>query len=552
MRDPTGVGFFGKLPGVGDFVQRRLSRQFVETWDQHFEYAVGASRSALGTAWHAAFERSPVWRFLLAPDVCTGSAWTGVMGPSADRVGRCFPMVLAAPLPPDPADGMQVLRYADAWFDALERAQRAAQADASMGIDAFDALVAALPEPLAACTADPLAWIAGIDEGADTAWRLALPNRGTDSASLAAWWARAHAQKDGRCLWWTLGAERVPPGILLTQGLPAPDLYTGFLDASQAADAWREPGALAATAQPSYTAQPTVAPLTTESGRHMSADAETTASQPLVNRAAVMPAPAAPVVPADDLSALLGGSPEPFVAAAPARTGRGGSPLADTTAIDGNAVLYRYDCELTLVAADEGEFDANRRAAAAARSIANDMETEEFGAGLQVLRDRLLATHWQLRQAGAGQIVPVAEDGAIAAVRVLGKRAALLRIGAAGAWHWRHHQLRPLFAAAETAAAGAGAGGDDLDDLLFASAAATVPGLGAAVQPQCDEVVCAVEPGDRLLLAATRRLVELPASALATALAAGSCGDARAQIARAAGLGSASEQWPLAVIEVTA
>lgn len=220
--------------------------------------------------------------------------------------------------------------------------------------------------------------------------------------------------------------------------------------------------------------------------------------------------------------------------------------------VEGNAVLYRYDCELTLVAADEGEFDANRRAAAAARGIANDMETEEFGPGMQVLRERLLAIHWQLRQAGAGQIVPVAEDGAIAAVRVLGKRAALLRIGAAGAWHWRHGQLRPLFAAADPGTAGAGVGGDDLDDLLFASGGAVVPGLGAVAQPQCDEVVCAVEPGDRLLLAATRRLVELPANALAMALAAGSCGDARARIARTAGLGPVVEQWPLAVIEVTA
>lgn len=552
MRDPTGVGFFGKLPGVGDFVQRRLPRQFVEIWDQHFEYAVGANRNALGTLWHAAFEHSPVWRFVLAPDVCTGSAWAGVMGPSADRVGRCFPMVLASPLSPDPADGMQVLRYADTWFDALERTLRAAQADGSMGVDAFDALVATLPEPLAACTTDPLASIAGVDEGADTAWRLALPNRGTDSASLAAWWARAHAQKDGRCLWWTLGAERVPPGILLTQGLPAPDLYAGFLDASQAAGAWREPGALVATVQSPRTAQPMRSPAAPGPGRPMSADAETTASQPLVNRAAVMPPADTQVMPADDLSALLGGSPEPMAAGASARTGTRGSPLADGAAVGGNAVLYRYDCELTLVAADEGEFDANRRAAAAARSIANDLETEEFGAGIQVLRDRLLAIHWQLRQAGAGQIVPVAEDGAIAAVRVLSKRAALLRIGAAGAWHWRHGQLRPLFASAETGVVGAGAGGDDLDDLLFASAAATVPGLGAAAQPQCDEVVCAVEQGDRLLLAATRRLVELPAEALATALAAGSCGDARAQIARAAGLGPAAEQWPLAVIEVTA
>ncbi|HET7331149.1 type VI secretion system-associated protein TagF, partial [Dyella sp.] len=106
------AGFFGKLPGAGDFVQRRLPSPFVDAWDQHFERAVNESKLALGDAWQHAYRSSPTWRFVLSPGVCTSAAWAGVMGPANDRVGRSFPMVIATPL--DDAWGM--VRDGDAWF----------------------------------------------------------------------------------------------------------------------------------------------------------------------------------------------------------------------------------------------------------------------------------------------------------------------------------------------------------------------------------------------------------------------------------------------------
>ena len=49
MPNPTGAGFFGKLPGTGDFVQRRLPASFVDVWDRRFEQAVSASRCLRST-----------------------------------------------------------------------------------------------------------------------------------------------------------------------------------------------------------------------------------------------------------------------------------------------------------------------------------------------------------------------------------------------------------------------------------------------------------------------------------------------------------------------
>jgi hypothetical protein len=94
--------------------------------------------------------------------------------------------------------------------------------------------------------------------------------------------------------------------------------------------------------------------------------------------------------------------------------------------------------------------------------------------------------------------------------------------------------------------------GGEFDDLLFTRAAPVASGLGGPTEPLCDEMVCAVEEGDRLLLVVTQSLVQLPPDVYARALAMPSCDDARARIASAAGLGSEPAHWPLAVIEVTA
>ncbi|MCD0245052.1 type VI secretion system-associated protein TagF [Xanthomonas melonis] len=139
------IGFYGKLPGVGDFVQRRLPPSFVQPWDTHFAACLEAVRQPLGERWPAAYRASGVRAFALGPGVCGAQAWAGVLGPGEDRVGRCFPLTLAMPL-------SQPCLPAPAWFGALAaclgRALRA-RTDAA----GFDAAVCALAVPAAPSTA---------------------------------------------------------------------------------------------------------------------------------------------------------------------------------------------------------------------------------------------------------------------------------------------------------------------------------------------------------------------------------------------------------------
>jgi type VI secretion system ImpM family protein len=97
-RDNSGVpGWFGKIPALGDFATRRLPASFVGPWDEWLSAELAASAEALGGAWGEAYRAAPVLCFCAGPGVIDQHAWHGTVVASYDRVGREFPLTLAAP-----------------------------------------------------------------------------------------------------------------------------------------------------------------------------------------------------------------------------------------------------------------------------------------------------------------------------------------------------------------------------------------------------------------------------------------------------------------------
>ncbi len=90
---PVRVGFFGKLPSRGDFVRRGLSRAVVGAWDGWVQSVMPAQRSdSFNGQWWAMC----AWRFAFDPGICGPCPTFGVLLPSADSVGRLFPLLIAA------------------------------------------------------------------------------------------------------------------------------------------------------------------------------------------------------------------------------------------------------------------------------------------------------------------------------------------------------------------------------------------------------------------------------------------------------------------------
>jgi len=139
------AGWYGKLPALGDFAQRRLDAGFVAAWDGWLQQAMLESQRTLGSAWLDCYLTAPVWRFVLTPGVIGQRGWAGLIVPSVDRVGRYFPLTVCVPL-----DGVEPDRAAMAslapWLDRVEAAaRRCLSHDAT--VDGFEADLSAVGMP---------------------------------------------------------------------------------------------------------------------------------------------------------------------------------------------------------------------------------------------------------------------------------------------------------------------------------------------------------------------------------------------------------------------
>lgn len=207
-------GYFGKLPAAGDFVQKRLPPAFIDAWDRALSHAVAGARDLLGEHWGAAWRATPAWRFLLSPGVAGPSAWAGVMVAGSDRVGRCFPMVVATALAGGTA-APGVLDDGGRWFALAEAVAVGAQRDATVEVARFDAAVAGLTVPSDPQEPTVPAAAPGFDVARRGYW---LPLPASDQRLPSALWHRLAA---GGCgLWWWRGDGTHPGALWVGRGLP--------------------------------------------------------------------------------------------------------------------------------------------------------------------------------------------------------------------------------------------------------------------------------------------------------------------------------------------
>lgn len=92
-----GFGAFGKIPALGDFMRMNIAHGFVQVWDDWLQAAITELRAAIGEGWDDAYLTAPIWRFTLPEGLAGPTGMIGILMASVDRVGRQFPLTLAAP-----------------------------------------------------------------------------------------------------------------------------------------------------------------------------------------------------------------------------------------------------------------------------------------------------------------------------------------------------------------------------------------------------------------------------------------------------------------------
>jgi type VI secretion system protein ImpM len=229
-------GLYGKLPARGDFVSRRLDADFVAEWDAWLQRVMAASREALGERWLECFLSAPVWRFVVPAGMFSRRGWAGLVLPSVDRVGRYFPLTIAAPMREENIDVPSTLRKALPWLDALETLSLEALAP-QLDFEDFDRRLAEL------AMADDVPLVVGASDdtvplGAAVARFEVWPLGDAADAAIERLMQERSLPERASALWMTKGGETVAACVAACGGLISGAQFCAMLDGRWQEHSW--------------------------------------------------------------------------------------------------------------------------------------------------------------------------------------------------------------------------------------------------------------------------------------------------------------------------
>ncbi|WP_126283174.1 type VI secretion system-associated protein TagF [Burkholderia stagnalis] len=131
--------WYGKIPGAGDFVNRRLPHTLAGWWERWLQQGMAAMRQRGADEIARYYTVAPVWNFLIPAGAGAACVQPGCVAPSCDRVGRYYPVLVTLPMHaadywsglPDAADAFY-WQIGSALLDAIRHARAPLDLEAAL------------------------------------------------------------------------------------------------------------------------------------------------------------------------------------------------------------------------------------------------------------------------------------------------------------------------------------------------------------------------------------------------------------------------------------
>lgn len=136
------IGYFGKVPCLGDFLNKNVDTQFTQPWDHWLQTGITALRAKFNGHADEILLTFPMWRFFVRAGTFDQYHWVGVFTPSADRVNRIFPFTVVARLEASAIDQI-TSDSLQRWLSAVQAATQTLIADDNL--TAFERSLGVLP-----------------------------------------------------------------------------------------------------------------------------------------------------------------------------------------------------------------------------------------------------------------------------------------------------------------------------------------------------------------------------------------------------------------------
>lgn len=214
------LGFCGKIPARGDFVQSDFNGDFLKNWNEWLQAVVAVSREQVKDNWLEYYLTSPVWHFALSPGVCCESGVLGTVIPSVDQVSRHFPFTLAALHNVSPLQAWHKNNWSasfenvilevleddfdlESWFKALKKQQQQVSGE-QINVSHIES-----------------------EDKIKKGWVI----RGEMTPEPIELLHHQYLHHFGNySLWWTMGSELVEPCFIVTDGLPQVSQFVAMMD----------------------------------------------------------------------------------------------------------------------------------------------------------------------------------------------------------------------------------------------------------------------------------------------------------------------------------
>ncbi|MGI0119427.1 type VI secretion system-associated protein TagF [Zooshikella sp. RANM57] len=231
------TGFYGKFPTHGDFISRRLPREFLDHWDEWLQGAIRHSQNELGNSWLNSYLSCPVWRFLLSDGVCGEGIWHGLLIPSVDRVGRYFPLTFVSHLQ-HVKSPMRILAECGYWLDRLEDIAYTVLDD-DFDFELMEKNIKQLGNPRLSTSAQQHAPAHSRQVSRPHLMAALEVERVRPLQAMPALAEHLlNRMFNSYSLWWTHGSEHIAPALLCCEGLPSLAGFTSFMTGQWEQGGW--------------------------------------------------------------------------------------------------------------------------------------------------------------------------------------------------------------------------------------------------------------------------------------------------------------------------
>ncbi|MBU2870481.1 type VI secretion system-associated protein TagF [Colwellia sp. E2M01] len=222
------IGFCGKIPIKGDFVQSKLNNDFLKHWNEWLQAVIAVSKEQLEDDWLDCYLTSPIWHFSLSAGICCDSPMIGTVIPSIDQVNRPFPFTLATEHNNSALQGW----YKNTWSEKFEEMILKVLND---DFDFDDWCTMLSNEEVAIQNTKTNSATRESEDKIKKAWVI----KGDSPPELLDLLHHQYSHHYGRySLWWTLGSYFVEPCLIITEGLPQVSQFSAMLNGQWQENNW--------------------------------------------------------------------------------------------------------------------------------------------------------------------------------------------------------------------------------------------------------------------------------------------------------------------------